>query len=303
MKIVSVDKVVIYPEHVIELKKLGEVIVYNDIPDEKEGMKRIQDADIVIDDWYSMPTHVIASATKLKMICVAATGYEWVDLNETKKRNIIVSNSPCYGTEAVAEHSIGLLLHSIRKASQAEREIMDGKWTPAKFKGKELKEKILGIIGYGSIGRRVAEIAKKGFDMKIIYINSKSSRIEFENLLRESDFISINTPLTEQTKGMISKKEFDLMKRGVCIINTGRGEVLDEKLLIDNLKSGKVFAAGLDVFSKEPIEKESLFINNPNISLTPHIGFNTEEAEYSLSQIVVDNIKNFVDGHPINLIS
>ena len=180
---------------------------------------------------------------------------------------------------------------------------MDGKWTPTKFKGKELKEKILGIIGYGSIGRRVAEIAKKGFDMKIIYINSKSSRIEFENLLRESDFISINTPLTEQTKGMISKKEFDLMKRGVCIINTGRGAVLDEKLLIDNLKSGKVFAAGLDVFSKEPIEKESLFINNPNISLTPHIGFNTEEAEYSLSQIVVDNIKNFVDGHPINLIS
>lgn len=303
MKIVSVDKVVIYPEHVRELEKFGEVVIYNDIPDEKEGIKRIKDADIVIDNWYEMPAKVISSAPKLKMICVAATGYEWVDLNETKKRGIIVSNSPGYSTEAVAEHTIGLLLHSIRKASEAEREIVNGKWTPIKFKGKELRGKTLGIIGYGSIGRRIAEIAKKGFNMKILYINTQSSRTSFEKLLKDSDFISINTPLTKKTKGMISKKEFNLMKKGVSIVNTGRGAVIDEILLINNLKSGKIFAAGIDVFSEEPIEKKHPFFKNPNVTITPHIGFNTEEAEYRLSQIIVDNIKNFVEGHPIHVVS
>jgi len=303
MKIVSVDKVVIYPEHVRELEKFGEVVIYNDIPDEKEGIKRIKDADIVIDNWYEMPAKVISSAPKLKMICVAATGYEWVDLNETKKRGIIVSNSPGYSTEAVAEHTIGLLLHSIRKASEAEREIVNGKWTPIKFKGKELRGKTLGIIGYGSIGKRIAEIAKKGFNMKILYINTQSSRTSFEKLLKDSDFISINTPLTKKTKGMISKKEFNLMKKGVSIVNTGRGAVIDEILLINNLKSGKIFAAGIDVFSEEPIEKKHPFFKNPNVTITPHIGFNTEEAEYRLSQIIVDNIKNFVEGHPIHVVS
>lgn len=303
MKIVSVDKVVIYPEHVLELKKFGEVIIYNDIPDEKEGIKRIKDADIIIDNWYEMPANVIVSALKLKMICVAATGYEWIDLNETRKKNIIVSNSPGYSTEAVAEHTIGLLLHSIRKASEAEREIINGKWNSIKFKGKELKGKTLGIIGYGSIGKRVAEIAKKGFNMKILYINTQSSRTSFEKLLKDSDFISINAPLTKKTKGMISKKEFNLMKKGVSIVNTGRGAVIDEILLIDNLKSGKIFAAGIDVFAKEPIERNNPLLKNPNVTITPHIGFNTEEAEYRLSEIIVNNIKNFVEGHPIHVIS
>ena len=139
--------------------------------------------------------------------------------------------------------------------------------------------------------------------MKILYINTQSSRTSFEKLLKDSDFISINTPLTKKTKGMISKKEFNLMKKGVSIVNTGRGAVIDEILLINNLKSGKIFAAGIDVFSEEPIEKKHPFFKNPNVTITPHIGFNTEEAEYRLSQIIVDNIKNFVEGHPIHVVS
>lgn len=303
MKIVSVDKVVIYPEHVRKLKKLGEVVIYSDVPDEKEGIRRIKDADIIIDNWYEMPTNVIASALKLKMICVAATGYEWIDLDEARKRNIFVSNSPGYSTEAVAEHTIGLLLHSIRKASSAEKEARDGKWSPTKFKGKELRGMTLGIIGYGSIGRRVAEIAEKGFNMKILHINTQSSRTDFEKLLKDSDFISINAPLTEKTKGMIGKKEFDLMKKGVSIVNTGRGAIIDEESLVKNLESSKVFAAGLDVFSNEPINKDSPFFKFVNVTLTPHIGFNTEESEYRLSEIIVNNIENFIQGHPINIVS
>jgi len=303
MKIISVDKVVIYPEHIKQLKNFGEVIIYNDVPDEKEGIRRIKDADIVIDNWYKMPASVIASTPSLKMICVAATGYEWIDLNEVRKRNILVSNSPGYGSEAVAEHTIGLLLHSIRRASEAEREITNGKWDPMKFKGKELQRKTLGIIGFGSIGKRIAEITEKGFGMRVLHINTHSTITDFERLLKESDFISINAPLTEKTKGMIGQKEFDLMKIGVSIVNTGRGAIINEELLIKNLQSGKVFSAGLDVFSSQPINNDNPLLKLTNVTLTPHIGFNTEESEYRLSEVVVNNVKNFIEGHPINIVS
>jgi len=303
MKIISVDKVVIYPEHIKQLKNFGEVIIYNDVPDEKEGIRRIKDADIVIDNWYKMPASVIASTPSLKMICVAATGYEWIDLNEARKRNILVSNSPGYGSEAVAEHTIGLLLHSIRRASEAEREITNGKWDPMKFKGKELQRKTLGIIGFGSIGKRIAEITEKGFGMRVLHINTHSTITDFERLLKESDFISINAPLTEKTKGMIGQKEFDLMKIGVSIVNTGRGAIINEELLIKNLQSGKVFSAGLDVFSSQPINNDNPLLKLTNVTLTPHIGFNTEESEYRLSEVVVNNVKNFIEGHPINIVS
>jgi len=303
MKIISVDKVVIYPEHIKQLKNFGEVIIYNDVPDEKEGIRRIKDADIVIDNWYKMPASVIASTPSLKMICVAATGYEWIDLNEARKRNILVSNSPGYGSEAVAEHTIGLLLHSIRRASEAEREITNGKWDPMKFKGKELQRKTLGIIGFGSIGKRIAEITEKGFGMRVLHINTHSTITDFERLLKESDFISINAPLTEKTKGMIGQKEFDLMKIGVSIVNTGRGAIINEELLIKNLQSGKVFSAGLDVFSSQPINNDNPLLKLTNVTLTPHIGFNTEESEYRLAEVVVNNVKNFIEGHPINIVS
>lgn len=169
---------------------------------------------------YEMPAKVISAAPSLKMICVAATGYEWVDMNESKQRNIVVSNSPGYSTEAVAEHTIGLLLRSIRNASMAEKELLSGNWDPAKYKGKELKGKTLGIIGYGSIGCRVAEIVENGFNMNILYVNASSTKDDINKLLKESDFISVNAPLTEKTKGMISNNEFALMKKNVVIVNT-----------------------------------------------------------------------------------
>jgi len=303
MKIISVDKVVIYPEHVLELEKLGDVTIYNDIPDEAEGIQRIKDADIVIDNWFKMPAQVIKACQNLKMICVAATGYDWVDVNETRKRKIVVSNSPGYGTEAVAEHTIGLLLHTIRRASEAEKSIAKGIWDPMKYRGHELQGKTLGIIGFGSIGKRIAEIAEKGFDMKILYVNSKSSTSDFEKLLKESDCITINSPLTERTKGMVGDREFAMMKTGVVIVNTGRGAVVDEQSFIRSLESGKVFGAGLDVFPKEPIDKNYPLFRFPNVTITPHIGFNTEEAEYRLSEIVVKNIQNFVENHPIHVVT
>ena len=303
MKIVSVDKVFLYPDHIKKLKKFGEVVVYDDVPDEAEGLRRIEDAQIVIDNWYEMPKRVIAGAARLKMICVAATGYEWVDLKEAKKRKILVANSPGYGTEAVAEHAVGLLLSATRFSFLAQRDVLAGKWTPEHYKGKELKNKILGIIGFGSIGRRVAEIAKKGFEMEIISVDSQSSRKDLETLLLKSDFISINAPLNEQTRGMLGTKEFKLMKEGVVIVNTGRGAIINEEALLKYLKSGKIFGAGLDVLTKEPMDKNNPLFRQPNVVISPHIGFNTEQAELRLSATVTENIIGYLSGQPQNIVA
>lgn len=303
MKIVRVDKTYLHPNHLKELKKLGKVVLYRDIPGEKEIIKRIKKAEIVIVNWGKMPKNVIASGRRLKMIAVAATGYDRVDIKEAKKRKIIVCNSPLYSTEAVAEHTIGLLLQAARLTFKAQEDIRKATWDPSKYTGKELKGKTLGIIGFGNIGRRVAEIAKKGLGMRITHTDAFSSRKGLEKLLEESDFISVNANLNEKTKNMLGEKEFGLMKNGVVIINTARGAIIDEQAFVKNLKSGKVFAAGLDVLAKEPMDKNNPLFSFPNVVITPHIAFNTQEALYNLSRIVVENIKKYLGGYPQNVVS
>lgn len=303
MKIVSVDNVYIYPKHVKELETFGEVVIYHDIPNEMDGIKRIMDADVVIDNWYEMPAKVISSALNLKLIVVAATGYEWIDLTEANKHNITVCNSPSYATEAVAEHTIGLMLNAIHLASGAEYNLRKGEWNPLKYKGIELKDKTLGIIGYGAIGKRVGSIAQMGFGMKISYINSSSSIEDLRYLLTNSDIISINSPLNNNTRNLIGEHEFQIMKDDVVIVNTGRGSVINEKALINNLKSKKIFAAGLDVFSEEPLAKNNSLFSFTNVSMTPHIAYNTKESEYRLSKIIVDNITAYLRGAPQNVVN
>ena len=302
MKIVSVDKVFIYPEHIKLLEKYGEVIIYKDIPSKDEGIKRIEEAEIVIDNWFDMPAEVIAAAKKLKFISVAATGYEWVDLKEAVKSGVIVSNSPGFSTEAVAEHTIGLLLASSRLVGRAVDDTKKGRWGKDEYRGKELSGKTLGIIGFGTIGRRVGEIAEKGLGMRVLGVTSQSGQDEWDKLLQTSDFISINSPLTEKTKGMIGAKEFDQMKKGVVIVNTGRGAVLDEKSLMSNLKSGKIFASVLDVLIDEPVKNHPLF-SLPNVVITPHIAYDSDESRFRLSEIQVENITAFVEGKPQNVVT
>ncbi|MBP6993655.1 hypothetical protein KBB12_00240 [Candidatus Woesebacteria bacterium] len=303
MKIVSVDKVEIHPDHVETLKRYGEVVIYNDIPSEDEGIQRIGDADIVIDNWFKMPARVIASCQKLKMIAVAATGYEWIDMQEARKNNILISNTPHYCTEAVAEHAISLMLQASRMSYLAEKEIRQGKWGPAEYKGKELRGKVLGIIGYGNIGRRIAEIMTAGFGMDILFVNSSSSSKDLEKLLTESDFISINAPINKNTNKMIGQKEFNLMKKGVVLVNTGRGAIINEDELYKNLKSHKISAAGLDVLSHEPMQGNNSLFTLDNVVISPHIAYNTEESIYQLSSIVVENILGFLEGKPQNVVS
>lgn len=302
MNIVNIDtEIIIDPKHERVLKSLGNLQTYKDIPSIDIQRKRVREADIIIT--YNLQTELMITASHLKMICVSATGYDRVDIAVAKKRNIVVSNCPGFSTEGVAEHTIGLMLSAIRLSSLAQTELRMGTWKSTRYKGFNLNGKTLGVIGFGRIGKRVAEIAQKGLHMKIISINSKDSRKDLEILLKKSDIISVNAPLNNQTRGLISDNEFQLMKKGVVLVNTGRGAIIDEKALVANLLSGKIFAAGLDTFTHEPIEKNNPLLQIPNVTLTPHIAWNTSETEYRLSKMVVDNVRNFIHGKPINVVS
>lgn len=292
------------PQDIKELKKLGEVSIYFDQPRDQQVRDRLQKTNIVVFDHYPMPATAIAAAPRLEMICIAGSGYDGrVDLEACRRRIITVCNAPDYATESVAQHTIGLMLNAARWISTADRDIRQHQWKPGKYKGVELQRKTLGIIGHGKIGSRVAEIAKKGLGMNVISVNSKSSRQELEILLEQSDVLSLHVPINEKTRGMLGKKEFRLMKPGIILVNTARGKIIAMEVLLDNLSSGKVFAAGLDVFPEEPLPPEHPVRLYPNVIIIPHIASHTKEAERRLSQTILDNVSHFLNGHPINVVN
>lgn len=299
MKIVSFDPILLFPEHKEALNKLGELILHDTFPkDNNETIERLKDADIVIDFWTAMPAEVISKLTTPKMICSAAAGYDWIDVKAATEKGIKITHCPGHNAESVAEHTVGLMLDAMRLTKKASLEAKDGKYKPDEYKGKELKDSTVGIIGHGAIGKRVEEILTKGFGAKVTFIDSKSSKEDFENLLKTSDVISINAPLNDQTRNMFSFDQFDLMKDGVVIVNTGRGAIIDEAALIKNLESGKVFAAGLDILTQEPFDKNNKLLSMDNVIVTPHIAWNTNETDYRLSAQIVEIVEAFIKGEP-----
>lgn len=302
MKIISLG-VKIYPEHVDELRMLGEFIEYKNKPSSIEvALNQINDAEIIISSLTKISKEIIYRCTNLKMISLATTGYDDVDMDAVKSKNIIVTNIPNYATESVAEHAIGLMISAARLYLHSNLDLKNGLYDSEKYVGKQLKGKILGIVGYGRIGKRVAQIAELGFEMRVIAYDINMPESSFHRLLSSSDFISLHVPLTNETKNMISYSQFDLMKKEVVIVNTSRGAVIDEQALVKNLESGKVFSAGLDVLSLEPANLNNPFINMPNVIITSHIGFNTNEALYERSRLVTENIKSFISGSIKNLV-
>jgi len=311
MKIVIVDHVYLEKEHIEKLRSMGELEVFEEPPKTPGELKeRIKSADIVIVGWSDLTKSVIDSAKKLKMISIWATTCHYADLKTAKERGIVVTHVPSYATEAVAEHVFALLLAAIRRLPSADKHVRRGDFNWRPFGGSELAGKTLGIIGTGAIGCRVAEIAK-AFKMQILgydkYPNLKKAEeigmkyVDLYTLLKESDFITLHVTLTLETEGLIGKKEIAAMKKGAVIINTSQGKVIDEKALVDALKSGKLSCAGLDVFEEEPPAKDNSLFKLDNVILSPHIGFHTVEAAKRCTDICVDNVVKFLEGHPQNV--
>lgn len=245
---------------------------------------------------------IISAAKKMKVIGRAGSGLDNVDKIAATKQGIVVMNTPGGNTITTAEHTASLLLSMARKIPQATASMKQGKWEKKKFMGVELYNKTLGIIGLGNIGSHVAKMAQ-GMGMKVItydpYLSEEKAKtlgvevVSLNELFKGSDFITSHIPLTNETRGLIGEKSIAKMKKGVMIINASRGGVVDEKALYDALKSGKVAAAALDVFEKEP-PAESPLLELDNFICTPHLGASTEDAQENVAVAVANQIVDYL---------
>jgi len=306
MRIVVVDHVYLLEEHLKNLRSLGELEVFGEPPETVEELKsRVRDAEIVIVGWSHLTRDVITYAKRIRMISIWATTCHYADLAAAKERGIVVTHVPGYAMEAVAEHTFALLLSAVRKLPLSDEHVRSGSFDWRPFAGRELAGKTLGIIGTGSIGFRVAEIAK-AFGMRLLgfdkYPNPKRAEavglkyVDLPVLLRESDVVSVHVTLTSETEELLGRKEIESMKDGAVLVNTSQGKVVDEDALIEALKSGKISCAGLDVFGEEPPSKDNLLFRLDNVVLSPHVGFNTVEAAKRCTDICVDNVAEFLKG-------
>ncbi len=293
-----------------------EIFPENRQPTKEEIISGVKDADALI-SLLSDPIdrEVMDSAPKLKIIGNYAVGYNNIDVDYAKRRGIVVVNTPGVLTETTADLAFALLLASARRVVEGHEFMLAGNfrgWEPMLLLGKEVHGATLGIIGAGRIGQALGRRAK-GFGMRILYFSrtrkpdfereTGAKFVSLEELLREADFISLHVPLTPETRHMIGKREFEMMKDGAVLINTARGEVVDEEALISALKSGKLFAAGLDVYYGEPkVNPELLKLRN--VVLTPHIGSATERTRRKMAEMVCEDVVRVLRGeeplHPVS---
>ena len=277
---------------------------------EEELCQVIGDYDAIITRSQTKVTKAVIDAAKnLKVIGRAGVGIDGIDIAEATKKGITVVNTPESNTIAACEHTIALMLSMTRHIPQAHQSIMEGRWDRKSFTGIQLLNKTVGIIGVGRVGSNVAK-RLQAFNMKTIgydpYITLERGKqlgvelVDLDTLLKESDYITLHTPLTDETRGMIGEKELAKMKDGVRLVNASRGAVVDIKALADALKSGKVAGAGIDVWPNEPLKpEENPFLGLTNVALTPHLGASTKEAQAGVATDVAVGVAQALHGEPV----
>lgn len=293
-------------------EKLGEVRYY-DRTSPTELEERCSRANIIVTNKTPVTARVVEAAETLQLIAVTATGYNIVNIAAAKKKAIPVCNVPGYGTYSVAQHTFALLLELTNHAGINAASVKQGAWYSSpdwcytKAPLVELKDKILGIIGMGKIGKQVACIAA-AFGMKIIYTggsqgSAKAESVAMEQLFNTSDFISVHCPLTEGNQSFISKKLLDLVKPSAFLINTSRGQLINEFDLASALQNNKLAGAALDVLSIEPPSPGHPLINLPNCLITPHNAWMSMEARSRIMQATFENIRAMLNGRPRNVVN
>ena len=291
----------------------SDVTVYDDTT-EQQLSERIQGADVIVTKEMPVSAEMIQKFPEsVKLICEAGTGYNNINLEATRKKGITVCNIPSYSTERVAHTAIMMILN-LSSAMQVQMKMLacgnhDNFTRNLQVPHVEVNGKTLGVIGAGHIGRKVIQIAQ-ALDMNIL-VYTRTPRedekgihyVSLEELLKNSDYISMHCPLTESTKHMINKESLSLMKPSAFIINTSRGALIDETALIEALENGTIAGAGLDVQETEPPEENSPLYTMDQVLLTPHMGWKGLETRQRLVSILADNIKQFMEGNPINVVS
>lgn len=295
------------------LKQFGEVREYGLLPYEQVA-QAVADADIIVCNKTLLNAHSLRFAKNLKYIGLFATGYNNIDIDYCNKMNITVCNAGSYSTNAVAQHTFALVLEHFNKTSQYNRYVHDGKWkhsptfSPFVYPLNELAGKTFGIVGLGAIGQAVAKIAL-AFNMNVIAYNRSQKNIpnvtqtSLDELLRKSDIISVHCPLNPESKNMFDEKAFSKMKQGALFVNTARGGVMSETDLYKYLQNGHLGGACIDTLTVEPMEEDCILMNAPNCIMTPHIAWAPVETRQRLMNIVADNIKNFLNDSPTNVVN
>jgi glycerate dehydrogenase len=294
------------------LDALGNTRVY-ERTDEKDILSRIGDAQAVLTNKTPLSAETIAALPSLKYIGVLATGYNVVDISAAKQHGIVVCNIPSYGTAAVAQFAIAMLLEICHHVAHHSAAVHAGRWSESidwcfwDHPLIELEGKTMGIIGFGRIGQRTGEIAS-ALGMRVLANDAQQTQaglekaryVSLDTLLRESDVISLHCPLFEETRGIINAETIGKMKDGVILLNNSRGPLIVEQDLADALNSGKVRAAGLDVVSEEPIRSDNPLLSAKNCIITPHISWAPKESRQRLMDIAVENLRQFTLGSPQN---
>lgn len=314
MKIVALDGYAANPGDLSwdELKALGECVIYDRTAPE-EVLERAADAEVVLTNKVVITAEMMAALPQLKYIGVMATGYNIVDIDAARERGIIVTNIPSYSTDSVAQMVFAHILNIAQQVQHHSEAVHQGRWTASKdfcFWDTpliELRGKKIGIVGLGHTGYTTARIAI-GFGMEVYAYTSKSSfqlppeikKMELDQLFSECDIISLHCLLTDKTRELVNAARLKLMKPTAILINTGRGQLVNEQDLADALNNGQIYAAGLDVLSQEPPKADNPLLTARNCYITPHIAWASAAARERLMGILLDNLKGYIEGKVIN---
>lgn len=318
MKTVILDAYALNPDDLSWdwLKKTGECEIYNRTPADQIAL-RCEGAEIVITNKTPLTRETLEKLPSLKFIALESTGYNVVDTEYCRERGIPVSNIPSYSTEAVAQLTFSLILEITNAVALHSDSVKSGEWSACpdfcywKIPLSELSGKTLGIVGFGQIGRRVADIAE-AFNMNVIAVSGhetdQSHRKNFrwvntEELKKNADIISFHCPLNKNTENLCNEEFLNSCKDGVIIINTSRGPVIDEIALSNALKNGKVRGAGVDVLSTEPPKEDNPLLTSPHCFITPHIAWAGFETRKRLMGILESNVKAYLNGNPQNVVN
>lgn len=317
MKLINLDASALNPGDLSwdVLNQFGEVTLYQRTESEAEAIRRIGDHEIVLTNKVPITESLLAACPNIKLICIQATGYNIVDTAACTRRDIPVCNVPDYGTAAVAQFTLALMLELCHRIGYHDAVVHDGKWcasptfcfwdTPQ----MELAGKTLGIIGFGRIGQATAKLAQ-AFGMRVI-TTSRTKRendlgieyVDMDTLLTQSDFVSLHCPLFAENTNMVNADFISKMKDGAFLINTARGGLLDEQAVADALTAGKLAGAAVDVVTEEPMKVYNPLLTAPNCIITPHIAWAPKESRQRLLDCCVENIRAFLRGKPQNVVN
>ncbi len=294
---------------------LGELTVYDRTPADCV-VRRARGARVVLTNKTPLSAETLSALPELELVSILATGYEVVDVAAARRLSITVCNVPDYATESVAEHTLALLLELTRQVGRHDRLVREGVWAASghfslwETSPVELAGKTIGIVGLGRIGRRVAELAA-AFGMNVVATGPRPHPVpaggrwtdDLDELLAEADIVTLHCPLTEETRNLLDRKRLARMKPGALLINTARGGLVDERALAEVLRSGHLGGAALDVVSREPLAASDPLLGAPRLIVTPHMAWASLAARQRLMKQTAENIRAFLRGRPVNVVS